>query len=65
MLNAVQERRLVLFPDGTWAFVGDDGRYVEPGADRDLILNAAGTEHLRQFTQQRRFSTVLHQSQSA
>ena len=43
VLNAVQERRLVLFPDGTWAFVGEDGKYVEPGADRDFILNADGT----------------------
>ncbi|MCR5351672.1 MAG: C40 family peptidase [Bacteroidales bacterium] len=43
VLNAVQERRLVLFPDGSWAFVGEDGKYIEPGADRDFILNADGT----------------------
>ena len=43
VLNAVQERRLVLFPDGTWAFVGEDGKYTEPAGDRDFILNADGT----------------------
>ena len=34
---------LVLFPDGTWAFVGADGKYAEPAGDRDFILNADGT----------------------
>ncbi len=43
VLNAVQDRRLVLFPDGTWAFVGEDGKYTEPAGDRDFILNADGT----------------------
>ena len=43
VLNAVQDRSLVLFPDGTWAFVGADGKYAEPAGDRDFILNADGT----------------------
>ena len=43
VLNAVQERPLVLFPDGSWAFVGADGKYFEPDGARDFILNADGT----------------------
>ena len=43
VLNAVTERPLVLFPDGSWAFVGQDGKYAEPAGDRDFILNADGT----------------------
>ena len=42
-LNAVQERALVLFPDGSWAFTGEDGQYVAPPGDKDFILNADGT----------------------
>ena len=43
VLNAVTERHLVLFPDGTWAFVNQDGKYFEAAGDRDFILNADGT----------------------
>ena len=43
VLNAVRERPLVLFPDGSWAFVGEDGKYSEPDGGRDFILNADGT----------------------
>ena len=43
VLNAVRERPLVLFPDGSWAFVGEDGKYIEPDGARDFILNADGT----------------------
>ena len=43
VLNAVQERRLVLFPDGTWAFVDENGKYKEPDGGRDFILHADGT----------------------
>lgn len=42
-LNSVQERALVLFPDGSWAFTGEDGQYVAPPGDKDFILNADGT----------------------
>ena len=42
-LNAVQERALVLFPDDSWAFTGEDGQYVAPPGDKDFILNADGT----------------------
>ncbi len=43
VLNAVQERSLVLFPDGSWAFIGEDGKYVAPPGDKDFVLNADGT----------------------
>jgi hypothetical protein len=43
VLNAVQERRIVLFPDGSWAFAGEDGKYSAPPGDKDFILNADGT----------------------
>lgn len=43
VLNAVQERPLVLFPDGSWAFVGEDGKYAAPPGDKDFVLNADGT----------------------
>lgn len=43
VLNAVRERPLVLFPDGSWAFVGEGGKYFEPDGARDFILNADGT----------------------
>ena len=43
LLNAVQERHIVLFPDGSWAFVGADGKYNAPPGDRDFILNADAT----------------------
>ena len=43
VLNAVQERHIVLFPDGSWAFVGADGKYSAPPGDRDFILNADAT----------------------
>ena len=50
VLNAVQERRFVLFPDGTWAIVGADGKYAPPAADRDFILNADGTWRTEEAT---------------
>ena len=43
VLNAIQERHLVLFPDGSWAMVGEDGEYVAPPGDKDFILNADAT----------------------
>ncbi len=43
VLNAVQDRHILLFPDGSWAFVDEDGKYSEPPGDRDFILNADGT----------------------
>ncbi|MBP5625483.1 MAG: C40 family peptidase [Bacteroidales bacterium] len=50
VLNAVQERRLVLFPDGSWAFLGADGQYVEADGSRDFILNADGTWRTEEAT---------------
>ena len=50
VLNAVQERRLVLFPDGSWAFLGEDGKYVEADGSRDFILNADGTWRTEEAT---------------
>ena len=43
VINAVTERTLVLFPDGTWAFLDENGKYKEPAGDRDFLLNADGT----------------------
>ncbi len=43
VIHAVTERPLVLFPDGSWAFVDRDGKYFEPAGDRDFILHADGT----------------------
>ena len=43
LLNAVQERHIVLFPDGSWAFVGEDGKYTAPPGDKDYVLNADAT----------------------
>lgn len=43
VLNAIQERHLVLFADGTWAMIGEKGEYVAPPGDRDFILNADAT----------------------
>lgn len=43
VIAAVTERTLVLFPDGTWAFLDENGKYKEPAGDRDFILNADGT----------------------
>lgn len=43
VINAVTERTLVLFPDGTWSFLDENGKYKEPAGDRDFILNADGT----------------------
>ena len=43
VLNAIQERHLVLFPDGSWAMMGEDGQYVAPPGDKDFILNADAT----------------------
>jgi hypothetical protein len=40
---ALQERNLILFPDGSWAVVGEDGSWSAPPGDRDFILNADGT----------------------
>ena len=43
VLNAVQDRHILLFPDGSWAFVDEAGKYSAPSGDRDFILNADGT----------------------
>jgi len=43
VLNAIQERHIVLFPDGSWAMVGENGEYVAPPGDKDFILNADAT----------------------
>ena len=43
VLNAIQERHLVLFPDGSWAMIGEDGGYLAPPGDKDFILNADAT----------------------
>ncbi|MCR4859832.1 MAG: C40 family peptidase [Bacteroidales bacterium] len=43
VLNAIQERHIVLFPDGSWAFVNPEGQYTAPPGDRDFILNADAT----------------------
>lgn len=43
VIDALRQRNFVLFPDGTWAVVGADGRYAAPPGDRDFILNADGT----------------------
>ena len=43
VLNAVRERHIVLFPDGSWAFVGEDGSFAAPPGDRDFVLNADAT----------------------
>ena len=43
VLQAVQSRQLILFPDGTWSFVDAQGKYSAPPGDRDLLLNADGT----------------------
>ena len=43
VIAAITERTLVLFPDGTWAFLDENGKYKEAAGDRDFILNADGT----------------------
>ena len=43
VLNAVQERSLVLFPDGSWALLGENGEYVAPPGDKDFVLHADAT----------------------
>ena len=43
VIAAVTARTLVPFPDGTWAFLDENGKYKEPAGDRDFILNADGT----------------------
>ena len=43
VLNAIQERHLVLFADGSWAMIGENGEYVAPPGDKDFILNADAT----------------------
>ena len=43
VLNAVQEKHIVLFPDGSWAFLGADGKYTAPPGDKDYVLNADAT----------------------
>ena len=50
VINAVKERPLVLFPDGTWAFVGENGKYVEADGGRDFFLNADGTWRTEEAT---------------
>lgn len=50
VINAVTERTLVLFPDGTWAFVDENGQYKEPAGDRDFLLNADGTWRTEEAT---------------
>ena len=43
VLNAIQERRVVLFPDGSWALLGENGEYVAPPGDKDFVLHADAT----------------------
>ena len=43
VLNAVQDKHILLFPDGSWAFVDEEGKYNAPPGDRDYVLNADGT----------------------
>ena len=50
VINAVKERPLILFPDGTWAFVGENGKYVEADGGRDFFLNADGTWRTEEAT---------------
>lgn len=50
VINAVTERTLVLFPDGTWAFLDENGQYKEAAGDRDFLLNADGTWRTEEAT---------------
>ena len=43
VMNAIQERRVVLFPDGSWALLGEDGGYIAPPGDKDYVLHADAT----------------------
>ena len=43
VMNAIQERRVVLFPDGSWALLGENGEYVAPPGDKDFVLHADAT----------------------
>ena len=43
VINAIQERHVVLFADGSWAMIGANGEYVAPPGDKDFILNADAT----------------------
>ncbi len=43
VLNAIQERRVILFPDGSWALLGENGEYVAPPGDKDFVLHADAT----------------------
>ena len=43
VLNAIQERRVVLFPDGSWALLGENGEYVAPPGDKDFGIHADAT----------------------
>ena len=43
VMNAIQERRVVLFPDGSWALLGEDGGYIAPPGDKDFVLHADAT----------------------
>jgi len=50
VMNAIRERNLILFPDGSWAIVGEDGSWSAPPGDRDFILNADGTWRTEEAT---------------
>ena len=43
VLNAIQERRVILFPDGSWALLGENGEDVAPPGDKDFVLHADAT----------------------
>ena len=43
VLNAIQERRVVLFPDGSWALLDENGGYLTPPGDKDFVLHADAT----------------------
>ena len=50
VINAITERSLVLFPDGTWAFLDENGKYKAAAGDRDYLLNADGTWRTEEAT---------------
>ena len=43
VMNAIQERRVVLFPEGSWALLDENGGYVNPPGDKDFVLHADAT----------------------
>lgn len=50
VINAITERSLVLFPDGTWTFLDENGKYKAAAGDRDYLLNADGTWRTEEAT---------------